>query len=145
MGLSTQQSLWASQGALGRAEPNHDLAQPTAFKSLLSARLAASKQILLRLSKLLHTLLARRKPAELIHVPQAAKAGIQVIKRFTGGGTVVVDEDTLFMTLIFQVDVPHIASLSHPRRQGRPCVRRIHVCMSVRACVYMCMCVCVSS
>lgn len=43
------------------------------------------------------------KAQELIHVPEAIQSGIQVIKRFSGGGTVVVDENTVFATLIFQV------------------------------------------
>ena len=34
---------------------------------------------------------------------QALDAGIQVIKRFSGGGTVAVDHDTIFATLIVQV------------------------------------------
>ena len=33
---------------------------------------------------------------------EAKAAGMQVIKRFSGGGTVVVDEDTVFSTLILQ-------------------------------------------
>lgn len=44
-----------------------------------------------------------RRPEELINIPKALDARIQVIKRFTGGGTVVVDENTVFSTLIFQV------------------------------------------
>uniref|UniRef100_A0A7S0UT30 BPL/LPL catalytic domain-containing protein n=1 Tax=Polytomella parva TaxID=51329 RepID=A0A7S0UT30_9CHLO len=49
------------------------------------------------------------KPEELINVKEAANAGIQVIKRFTGGGTVVVDSNTLFTSLIMQgSDVPHV-------------------------------------
>lgn len=34
---------------------------------------------------------ARSKPQELVHVEAAAAAGVPLIKRFTGGGTVVVD------------------------------------------------------
>ena len=43
-----------------------------------------------------------RKPEELINVPAAQKEGIQVIKRFSGGGTVVTDEQTIFTTVILQ-------------------------------------------
>jgi hypothetical protein len=43
------------------------------------------------------------KPDELIQVEQAIEAGIKVIRRFSGGGTVAVDHDTVFTTLIFQV------------------------------------------
>ena len=50
---------------------------------------------------------ARRKLDELVHVDAAKAAGMQVIRRFSGGGTVVVDENTLFSTLILQAaDVP---------------------------------------
>ncbi|WIA31302.1 hypothetical protein OEZ86_002204 [Tetradesmus obliquus] len=39
---------------------------------------------------------------ELINVQQAQKQQLQVIKRFTGGGTVVVDHNTVFTSLIMQ-------------------------------------------
>lgn len=45
-----------------------------------------------------------RKPDTLIHVEAAKAAGIQVIKRFTGGGTVVVDHNTTFCSLIFRAE-----------------------------------------
>lgn len=38
---------------------------------------------------------------ELVHTEEAYKLNIPIIKRFSGGGTVVVDEDTLFVTFIF--------------------------------------------
>ncbi len=41
------------------------------------------------------------KPEELIHIPKAKNLGFPIIQRFSGGGTVVVDEDTLFVTLLF--------------------------------------------
>lgn len=43
---------------------------------------------------------ACRKSKELVHEVAAKTAGIQVIRRFSGGGTVVVDGDSLFATLI---------------------------------------------
>lgn len=46
---------------------------------------------------------------ELVHSEQAQSLNIPIIKRFSGGGTVVVDENTLFVTFIFNqqdVDVP---------------------------------------
>lgn len=46
---------------------------------------------------------APRRPQELLHVPAARASGVQVLRRFTGGGTVVVDSDTLFATIIMQV------------------------------------------
>ena len=47
-------------------------------------------------------LVPHRKPQELINVPAAQESGIQVIKRFSGGGTVVTDENTVFATVILQ-------------------------------------------
>jgi lipoate-protein ligase A len=41
------------------------------------------------------------KTEELIHIPKAQSLGFPIIQRFSGGGTVVVDEDTLFVTLLF--------------------------------------------
>jgi lipoate-protein ligase A len=38
-----------------------------------------------------------------VDVAAARRQRIQLIKRFTGGGTVVVDHDTIFTSLIFQV------------------------------------------
>lgn len=42
------------------------------------------------------------KKEELIDCKRVASAGIPVIKRFSGGGTVIVDEHTLFVTFICQ-------------------------------------------
>ena len=47
-------------------------------------------------------MVAHRKPQDLINVPAAQEYGIQVIKRFSGGGTVVTDENTIFATVILQ-------------------------------------------
>lgn len=44
---------------------------------------------------------------ELIDVAKARSLNIPIIKRFSGGGTVIVDEETLFITFICQKD-------SHP-------------------------------
>lgn len=41
------------------------------------------------------------KPHELVHIEEAHAARIPLIKRFSGGGTVVVDRNTVFATLIF--------------------------------------------
>ncbi|PWU16437.1 MAG: lipoate--protein ligase family protein [Chlamydiae bacterium] len=38
---------------------------------------------------------------ELVHIEKAASYHIPLIKRFSGGGTVVVDHNTLFVTFIF--------------------------------------------
>ncbi len=45
------------------------------------------------------------KPDELIHTEAAVRQGVQVIQRFTGGGTVVVDHNTLMVSLVFEVRV----------------------------------------
>lgn len=49
------------------------------------------------------------KVDELIHIDQAKTLNIPIIKRYSGGGTVVVDQDTLFVTFIFNskdINVP---------------------------------------
>lgn len=46
---------------------------------------------------------------DLVHVERAKQDGIPLIKRFSGGGTVIVDEQTLFITFIMakeDLDVP---------------------------------------
>jgi lipoate-protein ligase A len=46
---------------------------------------------------------------ELVHKERAKELQIPVIKRFSGGGTVVIDPDTIFITFIFnasQIKVP---------------------------------------
>ena len=46
---------------------------------------------------------------ELVHIEKAQELNIPIIKRYSGGGTVVVDEDTLFVTFVFNskdVNVP---------------------------------------
>ena len=49
-----------------------------------------------------------RKPERLVDIPGLKAAGIPLIKRFSGGGTVVVDHDTVFATLIME-GAPHNA------------------------------------
>lgn len=54
------------------------------------------------------------KPSELVHLPLAAQQRVPLIKRFTGGGTVVVDADTIFTALILQQQsLPGV--LAYPR------------------------------
>lgn len=48
----------------------------------------------------LHPHKQRSKPRELVHGAAAAAAGVPLLRRFTGGGTVVVDGDTIFTSLI---------------------------------------------
>lgn len=46
-------------------------------------------------------------PAELLHFERIEQYAIPVIKRFSGGGTVIVDEETLFISfLIAKKDLP---------------------------------------
>ena len=45
------------------------------------------------------------KSEELIDHKQIQSAPLPIIKRFSGGGTVVVDDDTLFVSFIFQKEV----------------------------------------
>jgi lipoate-protein ligase A len=42
------------------------------------------------------------KADDLVHISECKKANIPIIKRYSGGGTVVVDENTLFFSLIVQ-------------------------------------------
>ena len=59
-----------------------------------------------------------RKKDELIHTDAAKKKGIEIIKRFSGGGTVVVDHDTVFATLIMQAEaVPGVECYPRPVMQ----------------------------
>jgi lipoate-protein ligase A len=44
------------------------------------------------------------KPAELVHLDRAAEARVPLIKRFSGGGTVIMDTNTLFVTFIAAAD-----------------------------------------
>ncbi len=46
-----------------------------------------------------------RRPETLCNVTAARKDGVQLIKRFSGGGTVFVDENTTFLTFICNEDI----------------------------------------
>lgn len=46
-------------------------------------------------------------PAELLHLDLVSQDQIPIFKRFSGGGTVIVDEETLFVTFLFaKKDLP---------------------------------------
>ena len=61
------------------------------------------------------TSLPPSKPDEWVHTTAAREAGFQLIKRFTGGGTVVVDGNTLFATLVMAADcLPHVQCYPRP-------------------------------
>ena len=53
-----------------------------------------------------------------MHIDKAKEAKVDVIKRFSGGGTVIVDENTVFSTLIMNA-----ASLPHVECYPRPIMR----------------------
>jgi hypothetical protein len=55
------------------------------------------------------------KPDQMVHLPQAAAAGVPLIKRFTGGGTVAVDGGTLFTSLILSTAaLPEVVPYPRP-------------------------------
>ena len=54
------------------------------------------------------------KKEELIDCAKAAQNGIPLIKRFSGGGTVIVDENTLFITFICQKHLHPFSAYPEP-------------------------------
>jgi lipoate---protein ligase len=54
------------------------------------------------------------KKEELVDCAMAAQQGIPLIKRFSGGGTVIVDEDTLFVTFICQKHLHDFSAYPEP-------------------------------
>ncbi|CAH9092630.1 unnamed protein product [Cuscuta europaea] len=55
------------------------------------------------------------KPTELIEVNSVLQDKVPVIKRFTGGGTVIVDHGTIFATFICNKGaVPHVKPYPQP-------------------------------
>ena len=54
------------------------------------------------------------KPEELIQIEEANANKIPIIKRFSGGGTVIVDESTLFVSFIFQKQVHPFPAYPEP-------------------------------
>lgn len=40
------------------------------------------------------------KADKLVHLDRTASDGVPLLRRFSGGGTVIVDEDSLFVTFI---------------------------------------------
>ncbi|KAL3639632.1 hypothetical protein CASFOL_017539 [Castilleja foliolosa] len=55
------------------------------------------------------------KPKELVEIESVLRDNIPVIRRFTGGGTVIVDQGTIFVTFICNKDaVPGLQSYPQP-------------------------------
>jgi len=54
------------------------------------------------------------KQEELVCPIELAKSPIPVLKRFSGGGTVIVDEDTLFVTFICQKEIHPFPAYPEP-------------------------------
>lgn len=55
------------------------------------------------------------KPSQLVYTELAAAANIPLIRRFTGGGTVVVDHNTIFTSLIMsEGEVPGLQAYPRP-------------------------------
>lgn len=55
------------------------------------------------------------KPAELLNIPQVESEGCLCIKRFTGGGTVVLDHDSIWTTLLFRPPHGALPKEAYPR------------------------------
>lgn len=59
--------------------------------------------------------LLHRKPGELVELEPVIRDRIPVIRRFTGGGTVIVDSGTIFVTFICNKDaVPGLQPYPRP-------------------------------
>lgn len=54
------------------------------------------------------------EPEKLIHLESAKKESIPIIKRFSGGGTVIIDESTLFITFIIAKGALDITPFPEP-------------------------------
>lgn len=55
------------------------------------------------------------KPSELVYEERAAAAGVPLLKRFSGGGTVIVDTNTVFVTFISAADaLPEVPAYPEP-------------------------------
>ena len=55
------------------------------------------------------------KPEEMVHTDRVAEAGVPLIKRFSGGGTIVCDRNTVFATFIAAEEaMPDVAPYPEP-------------------------------
>lgn len=56
-----------------------------------------------------------RKPAQLLEIHPVLRDKVPVIRRFTGGGTVIVDSGTIFVTFICNKDdLPDVKPYPQP-------------------------------
>ncbi len=53
-------------------------------------------------------------PSEMIHLDRLQKKPVPIIKRFSGGGTVYVDQETLFITFICSKEDTHLDCYPEP-------------------------------
>jgi lipoate-protein ligase A len=54
-------------------------------------------------------------PHKLVHIDSAREAGVPLVKRFSGGGTVVVDKNTVFVTMIMNhADLQYVDPFPRP-------------------------------
>jgi lipoate-protein ligase A len=54
------------------------------------------------------------KAKELLNIPKVQQDQVPVIQRFSGGGTVIVDKETLFLTFIFAKDLLPVHPFPEP-------------------------------
>jgi len=54
------------------------------------------------------------QPEKLLHIDKVKQDNVPVIKRFSGGGTVIVDEETLFISFLFSTNTLPIAPFPEP-------------------------------
>lgn len=54
------------------------------------------------------------EPEKLLHLASVTKDQIPVVKRFSGGGTVIVDEETLFISFLFNHNALDLAPFPEP-------------------------------
>lgn len=110
-GLSTQLLSWASQG--------RQFISPPPLPEIHSQKMCIFSVSFLNSSLPPHSITIQniyRKSEELVHAKEAHTAGIPLVKRFTGGGTVVVDSDSILTSFIMHgpTAVPQIPCYPRP-------------------------------
>ena len=96
----------ATSGAATSGAATSAAATSAAATSAAATSAAASRAVILGMSG---------KVSEMVHLERAQAASLPLIRRFTGGGTVVVDEQTLFVSVIAAADaLPEVSPYPHP-------------------------------